>query len=89
MRTMFQSTLPRGERHKILKQQVLNLTFQSTLPRGERLLTSPRKHRCIQFQSTLPRGERRLCQRGDLLVGCFNPRSRVGSDWLRTNTNFV
>ena len=33
---VFQSTLPRGERHDSAADTVDNITFQSTLPRGER-----------------------------------------------------
>ena len=33
----FQSTLPRGERHRRWRQEYRRLEFQSTLPRGERL----------------------------------------------------
>ncbi len=36
--TMFQSTLPRGERQKEFKQDSATIKFQSTLPRGERLI---------------------------------------------------
>ena len=42
---------------------------------------SPTDDQLMQFQSTLPRGERQgrpwLLSAG----GCFNPRSRVGSDF--------
>ena len=58
--TIFQSTLPRGERQcqeAIAKQIPI---FQSTLPRGERPECPLRNGgRTKKFQSTLPRGERR------------------------------
>ena len=58
--SLFQSTLPRGERHATSKQYagIWNL-FQSTLPRGERRTTQDWNITDLQFQSTLPRGERR------------------------------
>ena len=56
---IFQSTLPRGERHLYCFQdQTLN-KFQSTLPRGERHVSQVEtQKRETTFQSTLPRGER-------------------------------
>ena len=38
----FQSTLPRGERHKACEERFSLLLFQSTLPRGERQQFSPK-----------------------------------------------
>ena len=54
---MFQSTLPRGERHSL--PHVLNLTlkFQSTLPRGERRRTGRRRKSWTCFNPR-SRGER-------------------------------
>ena len=34
----------------------------------------------VWFQSALPRGERPICQWKRFKHGCFNPRSREGSD---------
>ena len=125
--TMFQSTLPRGERLTTTQTIYLRYLFQSTLPRGERLLafgtffqedfmfqsTLPRGERPLAallaassevFQSTLPRGERRrhspavafdqpvsihapawgatrTAATNSFSRACFNPRSRVGSDF--------
>ena len=56
--TLFQSTLPRGERLKKLPNSFRTAQFQSTLPRGERQYHDLRGIRDYQFQSTLPRGER-------------------------------
>ena len=56
--TMFQSTLPRGERLTTTQTIYLRYLFQSTLPRGERLKTQPNDNTKARFQSTLPRGER-------------------------------
>ena len=56
--SLFQSTLPQGERLQLCKKIFQTLKFQSTLPQGERRC-------CIDmctiqglFQSTLPQGER-------------------------------
>ena len=37
---MFQSTLPRGERHTFDEDEIIHIKFQSTLPRGERQVTA-------------------------------------------------
>ena len=55
---MFQSTLPRGERHNHTKNHHAHAQFQSTLPRGERQRARLKQVRKNLFQSTLPRGER-------------------------------
>ena len=57
---IFQSTLPRGERHHRLCSMPNSLLFQSTLPRGERQRLYHYSEYSIKFQSTLPRGERRI-----------------------------
>ena len=56
--TMFQSTLPRGERLTTTQTIYLRYLFQSTLPRGERRLDKVSALAPVKFQSTLPRGER-------------------------------
>ena len=58
--TMFQSTLPRGERLTTTQTIYLRYLFQSTLPRGERQLGTTVNEVRRMFQSTLPRGERLL-----------------------------
>ena len=56
---MFQSTLPRGERHHTSNAHSTPITeFQSTLPRGERRVLMIWVSKLKLFQSTLPRGER-------------------------------
>ena len=55
----FQSTLPRGERHRKFDTDGTEIRFQSTLPRGERQIISITHINKFVFQSTLPRGERR------------------------------
>ena len=42
---MFQSTLPRGERHKMARTNTRTTEFQSTLPRGERHLQEAKKEK--------------------------------------------
>ena len=61
-RTLFQSTLPREERH-VLDIYIYDMCiFQSTLPREERRKKQSYNVRNRQFQSTLPREERRRCK---------------------------
>ena len=78
----FQSTLPRGERLSTILSGERSSLFQSTLPRGERLKICCGVNCPSLFQSTLPRGERR--SPSPLLTRrcSFNPRSRVGSDFV-------
>ena len=58
-----------------------SLPFQSTLPHGERPASTDDSVAAWLFQSTLPHGERRLQPRfRRFRPGCFNPRSRTGSD---------
>ena len=67
--SLFQSTLPQGERPIPWPAEDWKRIFQSTLPQGERpkiwLLATPKK----SFQSTLPQGERR----GQLLHMSIQP----------------
>ena len=56
--TIFQSTLPRGERPQTLPIHSKEIQFQSTLPRGERRRFKDHAGYKERFQSTLPRGER-------------------------------
>ena len=58
--SVFQSTLPRGERRSLASALLVAIIFQSTLPRGERRYWSGSCVKHGRFQSTLPRGER-LC----------------------------
>ena len=77
---LFQSTLPRRERHYNSNKSFVDAMFQSTLPRRERHRICAADELIKRFQSTLPRRERRepSCSNSDS-VG-FNPRSREGSD---------
>ena len=54
--------------------------FQFALPRGERRCASPPSPTSTGFQFALPRGERPAICRCAPPGGCFNSRSRVGSD---------
>ena len=56
--SLFQSTLPRGERLYWGDRMTKVELFQSTLPRGERPCSSSQIWILDTFQSTLPRGER-------------------------------
>ena len=56
--SVFQSTLPRGERHCPESGVPAAVQFQSTLPRGERPGIDHCHDLLQEFQSTLPRGER-------------------------------
>ena len=80
--SIFQSTLPREERHYCNYAQNSCLAFQSTLPREERQLLEadiiPKKI----FQSTLPREERPKGYLQGVQQGNFNPRSHERSDNL-------
>ncbi len=55
---MFQSTLPHGERLRIILIVRNWSQFQSTLPHGERLCLRHHRKGFQKFQSTLPHGER-------------------------------
>ena len=79
----FQSTRPRGARTSRLPCTSCPTRFQSTRPRGARL------HHYIpigfspMFQSTRPRGARRWATRPTHTgVNSFNPRARVGRDFV-------
>ena len=82
-RQMFQSTLPRGERHRRSEEIHLCDPFQSTLPRGGgatnvRTSVAP----CSGFNPRSHGGER-IIARGMLEASrSFNPRSHGGSDFL-------
>ena len=77
---VFQSTLPRGERRGADMMIRRVPEFQSTLPRGERRRQDLPGAFAEMFQSTLPRGERPYRSILAPDTGCFNPRSRGGSD---------
>ncbi len=56
--SLFQSTLPHGERLILISTDGVLVTFQSTLPHGERPICPDSWFEAIEFQSTLPHGER-------------------------------
>ena len=57
----FQSTLPYGERRRLVPNGKVVKVFQSTLPYGERPREGQRRNGTVRFQSTLPYGERPGC----------------------------
>ena len=57
----FQSTLPYGERRRLVPNGKVVKVFQSTLPYGERPPEGQRRNGTVRFQSTLPYGERPGC----------------------------
>ena len=77
----FQSTLPRGERHKIPHKLCPCPLFQSTLPRGERR-PSPCWVRCLpgHFNPRSHEGSDREVLPFSRHLSHFNPRSHEGSD---------
>ena len=81
MASLFQSTLPQGERLIFDFFSSYCRQFQSTLPQGERQDFPSTLYAISLFQSTLPQGERQHgSQFHPLLMSYFNPRSRKGSD---------
>jgi len=60
--------------------------FQSTRPRGARRIETAMQFVTGEFQSTRPRGARRIRICIDELTDCrFNPRARVGRDYMHFN----
>ena len=77
---IFQSTLPRGERHV---QRIPYTTCRNFNPRsreGSDQSFFQGSGVLLVFQSTLPRGERRRFSSSANSLTDFNPRSREGSD---------
>ena len=69
---LFQSTLPREERHYFLLYCRLYTIFQSTLPREERQMEKLNEQQCKTFQSTLPREERLFLSTPQIVVFCIS-----------------
>ena len=69
--TVFQSTLPHGERLRTFFLEQVTDMFQSTLPHGERPGLWPVGAEGALFQSTLPHGERRANCRTISPLGVF------------------
>ena len=79
--SMFQSTLPRGERQRLVR--TLRNVHTCFNPRSHEGSDSEKGKHFIdlpQFQSTLPRGERRQFSEINSVHDRFNPRSHEGSD---------
>ncbi len=68
---LFQSTLPRRERHAANARRFSLSTFQSTLPRRERREVAIHEDHKHRFQSTLPRRERRDWRRMSARILAF------------------
>ena len=77
---VFQSTLPRGERHFYTAITGLNSTFQSTLPRGERQIKLQGSRALRNFNPRSREGSDSGDGEGARPPVNFNPRSREGSD---------
>ena len=78
--TLFQSTLPRGER-RWLKQKGKSIShFNPRSREGSDTFSGNVVNVELTFQSTLPRGERPGSCSGSTKAVDFNPRSREGSD---------
>ena len=81
----FQSTLPRGERHRPETTREDGGEFQSTLPRGERRSAF---YAAAWSRNFNPRSHEGSDARGDGQHGQgsedFNPRSHEGSDYSHT-----
>ena len=77
---LFQSTLPRGERHR--PTDTINQRISISIHAPARGATWDRAFHESEyiFQSTLPRGERQQPAREAAPEENFNPRSREGSD---------
>ncbi len=78
--SLFQSTLPRGERLLCGANLKLVIQFQSTLPRGERRNTQPRSAERRNFNPRSREGSDDAGAEACYIAAHFNPRSREGSD---------
>ena len=79
---MFQSTLPRRERHTGTHAVLDSMGFQSTLPRRERPDALVQIWAAIDVSIHAPaKGATQTGLSCPGIVSCFNPRSREGSDY--------
>ena len=86
----FQSTLPRGERHRISKNHFSYCNISIHAPTRGATASPNNDDGSNRFQSTLPRGERQSGTNGGYKANYFNPRSHEGSDFdaiIRTGWN--
>ena len=79
---MFQSTRPRGARRTSQVMIGSPWGFQSTRPRGARPKPREFDTRLPMFQSTRPRGARLKLIPMEWSEDGFNPRARVGRDFV-------
>ena len=80
--TVFQSTLPRGERRPLQRPKFCEeQRFQSTLPRGERPKAGVQIGETVNISIHAPaRGATNRTSQSERPDSHFNPRSREGSD---------
>ena len=79
---MFQSTLPRRERHFYGMAGNSFAVFQSTLPRRERLWSGAKKAwKKVSFNPRSHAGSDAVARYNHSYSQGFNPRSHAGSDW--------
>ena len=78
----FQSTLPQGERHPLLRLTKMFRVFQSTLPQGERhRLSYKPQYAPVHFNPRSHKGSDVITERAFIsFTFNFNPRSHKGSD---------
>ena len=79
---IFQSSLPRGERHYGSWGNVEFVKFQSSLPRGERLHSKFPASYDTYFNPRSREGSDTNEDRESYVMADFNPRSREGSDHI-------
>ena len=82
--TEFQSTHPHGVRLYMQFICSRKEQFQSTHPHGVRHSMVFKILRLSLFQSTHPHGVRRINLVNKIVLMCFNPRTHMGCDHLRT-----
>ena len=80
LKSKFQSTLPREERHNMIMYSQAKRQISIHAPTRGATYYNYAQNSCLAFQSTLPREERRLLQLSVLQHLNFNPRSHERSD---------
>ena len=84
--SIFQSTLPRGERPLLPRHPHMDQRFQSTLPRGERPTSRPGLTSASDFNPRSREGSDTSISIQEPFFQYFNPRSREGSDVSRPSS---
>ena len=83
----FRTTFPRGERLGTSGRGLTGILFRTTFPRGERHLRDNYSTTATIFRTTFPRGERQISRSHCSTRADSGPRSLVGNDGSRSNTN--